>query len=401
MDSLSDRDLLEALGVEVEVAKPKALTARQERIIAGFEDIQRFYDEHGRAPRHGGDRDIFERLYAVRLDRIRELAECRDLLEPLDTQGLLRMSGGEDEGAEFLEDDELLAKLGVSSAGEDITRLKHVRPRAEINAAEEVAQRKACADFDRFKQLFEAVRRDLENGARQARRFGENTMIAQGDFFILGGQIAYVAEMPEEMETTEHGHAQGRLRVIYDNGTESDNLLRSFVRALYKDETGRRISRLDAGPLFGGAASEDDLESGTIYVLRSKSDHPVVSANRELIHKIGVTGGAVETRIAQAATDATYLLADVEVVATYKLFNINRTKLENILHRVFEPARLALTIEDRFGNPVQPREWYLVPLPAIAEAVEKISDGSIVEFGYDPGTASLQRIAGGAATMSA
>lgn len=388
-DDLSDRELLDALGVEVEVAKPKTLTARQERIIAGFEDIQRFYEQHGRAPRHGEDRDIFERLYAVRLDRIRELAGCRELLEPLDTQGLLRATGVEDEGAEFLEDDELLAKLGVASSGGDITQLKHVRPRAEINAAEEVAQRRTCADFDRFQPLFEAVRRDLDNGVRQARRFGENTLIEQGDFFILGGQIAYVAEMPEELETTEHGHAQGRLRVIYDNGTEGDNLLRSFVRALYKDETGRRITKPDAGPLFGRAADEDDLQSGTIYVLRSKSDHPVVAANRELIHKIGVTGGAVETRIAQAATDATYLLADVEVVATYKLFNINRTKLENILHRVFEPARLALTIEDRFGNPVQPREWYLVPLPVIAEAVEKISDGSIVGYGYDPVSARL------------
>lgn len=390
MDDLSDRELLDALGVEVEVAKPKPLTARQERIIAGFEDIQRFYEEHGRAPRHGEEHDIFERLYAVRLDRIRELPECRELLEALDTQGLLHAAGAEEDGAEFLEDDELLAKLGIPPSGsEDITKLTHVKSRAEIAAADEVAQRRRCADFDRFKPLFDAVRRDLDSGARQTRRFGESAAIRKGEFFILGGQIAYVAEMPEELETTEHGHAQGRLRIIYDNGTEGDNLLRSFVRALYKDETGRRITEPDAGPLFGDAADEDDLESGTIYVLRSKSDHPVVAANRELIHKIGVTGGTVEARIAQAATDATYLLAGVDVVATYKLFNINRTKLENIIHRVFEPARLDLTIEDRFGNPVQPREWYLVPLPVIAEAVEKISDGSIVGFSYDPASATL------------
>lgn len=389
-DDLSDRDLLDALGVEVEVAKPKSLTARQERVIAGFEDIQRFYEEHGRAPRHGEDRDIFERLYAVRLDRIRELPECRELLEPLDTEGLLRMTGVEEESAEFLGDDELLAKLGVaSSGGEDITQLRHVRPRAEINAADEVAQRKTCADFDRFKPLFEAVRRDLDNGARQARRFGENTMIAQGDFFILGGQIAYVAEMPEELETTEHGHAQGRLRVIYDNGTEGDNLLRSFVRALYKDETGRRISEPDAGPLFGGDAGEEDLASGTIYVLRSKSDHPIVAANRDLVHKVGVTGGVVESRISRATTDATYLLAEVEIVATYKLFNINRTKLENLLHRALAPARLDLAIEDRFGNPVNPQEWYLVPLPVIDEVVERVRDGSVTDYKYDPHSASL------------
>lgn len=392
MDDLSDRELLEALGVEVEVAKPKALTARHERIIAGFEDIQRFYNEHGRTPVHGEDRDIFERLYAVRLDRIRELPECRELLEPLDTQGLLRMTAVEEESAEFLEDDELLAKLGVSAAGaEDITRLTHVKSRAEIAAAEEIAQRKRCADFERFKPLFDDVRRDLDNGLRQTRRFGENAAINKGEFFILGGQIAYIAEMPEELETTEHGHAQGRLRIIYDNGTEGDNLLRSFVRALYKDETGRRISEPDAGPLFGGESGQEDLESGTIYVLRSRSEHPVIAAHRELIHKVGVTGGDVQARIANAARDATYLLAPVEVVAEYRLYNINRTRLERLLHRVFESARLDLALPDRFGTEVQPREWFLVPLTAIDEAVSRIKDGSITEVRYDPASASFIR----------
>jgi hypothetical protein len=224
-------------------------------------------------------------------------------------------------------------------------------------------------------------------------KVGENATIRQGEFFILGGQIAYVAEVPGEMATTEHGHAQGRLRIIYDNGTEGDNLLRSFQRALYKDEAGRRITDPSVGPLFGHKADDDDLESGTIYVLRSKSEDPYVAAHRPLIHKIGVTGGAVETRIAHAATDSTYLLADVEVVATYKLFNINRTRLENLLHRVFAPARLDVAIADRFGNPVQPREWYLVPLKVIDEVVDKVRDGSITDFAYDPGEASLVRIA--------
>ena len=392
MDDLNDKELLEALGVEVETAKPKALTARQERIIAGFEDIQKFYDEHGRAPRHGEERDIFERLYAVRLDRIRELDECRELLTPLDRQGLLALTGMEEPAVEFTNDDELLAQLGVEAGAKDITQLKHVRPRAEINAAEDVSQRKRCQDFDAFKTLFDAVRRDLDNGVRTTRRFGENATIQKGEFFILGGQIAYVAEMPEEVTTTEHGHAQGRLRLIFDNGTEGDNLLRSFQRALYKDETGRRISEPNAGPLFGGDADDEDLESGTIYVLRSKSDHPVVAANRDLIHKIGVTGGSVEGRIGQAKLDATYLLADIEVVATYKLFNINRSKLENLLHRVFAPANLDLTIEDRFGKPVKPKEWFLAPLAVIDAAVAKVRDGSITDFRYDPQTASLVAI---------
>ena len=390
MDELNDRELLEALGVEVEVAKPKALTPRQERIVAGFEDVQRFYEEHKRAPRHGEDRSVFERTYALRLDRIRELPECRELLEPLDTQGLLLMPGLEDNGAEFLDDVELLARLGVATLdGEDITQLRHVKSRAEVAAAEEIAQRKGCEDFDRFKPLFEAVRRDLDNGVRQTRRFGENATINRGDFFILGGQIAYVAEMPEELETTEHGHAQGRLRIIYDNGTEGDNLLRSFVRALYKDETGRRITKPNVGPLFGGHAVDDDLESGTIYVLRSRSEHPVIAAYRELIHKVGVTGGSVQARIANAARDPTYLLAPVDVVAEYHLYNISRTRLERLMHRVFEPSRLDLALPDRFGLDVQPREWFLAPLAAIDEAVQRIRDGSIVDFSYDPKSASL------------
>jgi hypothetical protein len=162
-------------------------------------------------------------------------------------------------------------------------------------------------------------------------------------------------------------------------------------RALHKDEAGRRITNPSAGPLFGDEADEGDLESGTIYVLRSKSNHPEIVAKRELIHKIGVTGGKVETRITNAAMDATYLLADVEITRTYKLYNINRSKLENLLHRVFAAARLDLTIEDRFGRPIKPREWFLVPLPIIEEVVEKIRDQSITKFRYDPETASLQR----------
>lgn len=295
--------------------------------------------------------------------------------------------------AEFVDDASLLAELGVRPAAEDdITVLKHVRSRDEVRAAEEIANRKACEDFETFKPLFAAVRKDLKAGTREARRFGENPAINRGEFFILGGQIAYVAAAPEEL-STEHGHPQGRLRVVYDNGTESEPLLRSMQRALYKDEAGRRITDPSAGPLFGGDAQEDDLESGTIYVLRSRSTHPDVAAHRDLIHKIGVTGGDVQARIANAAHDATYLLADVEVVATYKLFNINRVRLENLIHRVFSPARLDLTIQDRFGQPVKPREWYLVPLNVIDKAVEKIRDGSIVKFEYDPATASLAKVA--------
>jgi len=212
--------------------------------------------------------------------------------------------------------------------------------------------------------------------------------IRPDEWFVVGGQMAYIATAGDEF-VTEYDRKDRRLRVIYDNATESNVLARSFQKALYRDDAGRRITNPSAGPLFGDAAEGDDLESGTIYVLRSQSNLPEVAKHRELIHKIGVTGGSVEARITQAAQDPTYLLADVEIVATYKLFNINRTRLENIFHRLFGAVRLDLSIADRFGKPVMPKEWFLVPLHVIDQAVEKIRDGSITDFVYDPTTASL------------
>jgi hypothetical protein len=395
---MSDLDLDELRAQLADFAqpeKPVGRSPREERIIAGFEEIQRFVDQQGHPPRHGEGLDIFERLYAVRLDRLRTLEECRSLLEPLDRQGLLAgaVAGVAETAAEF-DLDALAAELAGAAGDESITQLRHVRASANKRAAEEIAERDKCEDFDRFEPLLSAVQRDLDAGVRVTRPFVKDAGmqkadIAQGQFFILGGQIAYVAEVGEPFRAP-NGENDARLRVIYSNGTESNLLLRSLQRALYKDEAGRRISEPEAGPLFADTAEDDDHESGTIYVLRSKSDHPLVSANRDVLHKIGVTGGDVERRIANARLDPTFLMADVEVVATYQLFNINRTKLENLIHRVFGPARLDIEIKDRFGQPVVPREWFLVPLFVIDQAVGKIKDGTVTGCVYDPSTAQLQ-----------
>ncbi|WP_421856609.1 GIY-YIG nuclease family protein [Oceanicaulis sp.] len=386
-----DDALLAELGVEVEAKKAVTRTPREERIIAGFEEIQRFVEEHDRVPQHGEERDIFERLYAVRLDRIRKLEECRALVEPLDHQGLLAgTSPADSPDVEELDDDALLRELGVESETASITELRHVRSAAEKRAAEEIANREKCDDFEKFKPLFDQVQHELDTGMRTTRPFERKAEIAPGRFFVVGGQKAYVAHMDEAFLTPQ-GMTDARLRVIFDNGTESNMLMRSLQRALHKDEAGRRITDLSAGPLFGGEQEDEDLASGTIYVLRSKSSHPVVAENREVLHKIGVTGGSVEKRIANAAKDATYLLADVEVVATYELFNINRKKFERLIHRVFEPAQLKIDIKDRFGNPVEPREWFLVPLFVIDEAIEKFKDGTIADYAYDTSGANLVR----------
>ena len=392
MAEMDDDDLLEALGVEAAPLKATSRTPREERIIAGFEDILRFHQTHGRAPQHGEGRDIFERLYAVRLDQLRKLQEAPALLAALDTPGLLSgAAAATTADIDALDEDALLAELGVGEEPadpSDITVLRHVRSSTEKRAAEEVADRTPCADFDQFKPLFEQVERELKSDVRKTLRFGRDTSIASGNYFLVGGLLAYVAEVGEAIKAP-NGESDARLRVIYANGTESNLLRRSLQRALYKDDTGRRLTDTDMGPLFGDAPEPDDMESGTIYVLRSLSQNPFVAEHRELIHKIGVTGGKVETRIAGANKDATYLLADVEVVATYTLHNLNRIKLENIFHRLFGAAQIDLTIEDRFGQSVKPREWFLVPLHVIDEAVEHIRDGSITKVVYDPKTARL------------
>lgn len=396
---MSDFDLEELRAELEDFAQPEkkgGRSLREERIIAGFEEIQRFVEESGHAPSHGEDGDIFERLYAVRLDRLRASEEGRSILTPFDHQGLLTgTSGASAAPADSMDDDELLAELEGAAGSSDITKLRHVRASAEKREAEEIASREKCLDFETFKPLFQQVQSDLESGLRATRPFVKDAGflkadIQAGQFFILGGQTAYVAVVGEPIKAP-NGELDARLRVIYSNGTESDLLLRSLQRALYKDEAGRRITEPSAGPLFDDRTGDGDRASGTIYVLRSKSDHPVVAANREILHKIGVTGGSVQRRIANARLDPTFLMADVEIVATYDLFNVNRSKLENLIHKIFGGARLDVKINDRFGQPVIPKEWYLVPLFVIDEAVEKVKDGSITDFVYNPSTASLDR----------
>ena len=387
-----DLELLDELGIDVAPEPSDQRSAREERIIAGFEEIERFVEEQGRLPQHGEEHDIFERLYALRLDRLRESAECRAVLEPLDSCRLLAAEVDTSPTLEADFDDEtLLDSLGINAASEnDVTQLTHVRSRSEIKAAEEIAQRTLCQDFDQFKPIFEQVQRDLETGARQTIKYQDNAAVNPSDLFILDGQKVMVVDMGEPF-VSDYGRQDRRLRVVYDNATESDLLLRSLQRALNKDKVSRRITRPDFGPLFSQVEAADDLPTGYIYVLRSQSDHPFITENRSVIHKIGVTGGDVKSRIANAEKDPTYLLADVEIVATFKLANINRTKLEALLHKVFDSARLELALPDRFGIPVQPREWFLVPLEVIEAVIEKIKEGTMDQFRYDPKTASLQR----------
>ena len=387
---LEGEDLLEALGVATEEPETGAYTPRQERLLAGFEDVVRFRETHGHAPQHGQSLDIFERLYAVRLDQLLKLSEEElRLLRPLDRFGLLAGPKDEDVRADTLSAEELLEALASNDA-DDIENLVHVRSAEQKREAPDyIADRVRCEDFDLYKPLFEAAQADLSAGRRTAKRFIRDASIEARDFFILSGQLVYVAKVGEPMKAP-NGESDARLRVVYANATESDILRRSLQRALYKDENGRRLTQESMGPLFGDALEPADIESGTIYVLRSLSPQPEIAAIRETLFKIGVTGGSVEDRIANAKADPTYLFAGVEIAATWNLANVNRHRLEQTIHRVFGAAQLDVTLPGYAGRPVQPREWFVVPLPVIDEVVRKIRDGSITHFVYEPSIAGLK-----------
>jgi hypothetical protein len=257
MADLSADELLDALGVEVTPVKTSSLTPFEERVIAGFEDIQRFFEEHKRLPRNAEGLDIFERLYAVRLEQLRKLPEALPVLAPYDTHGLLKASTTTTD-IDSLSEDALLAELGVDvgtvTDKDDITVLRHVRSTAERREAEEVANRTPCKDFKDFQPLFEQAERELKSGARTALRFGRDASIQLNEFFILDGQFAYVAEIGDTIKL-DTGHDDARLRVIFGNGTESNLLLRSLQKALWKDETGRRLTATDMGPLFSDSTT--------------------------------------------------------------------------------------------------------------------------------------------------
>ena len=350
MGEQTDDEMLAELGLSAEREPRRTHTAEEERVIAGFEDILKFVEAHGHPPQHGEERDIFERLYAVRLDRLRDQPRFHKLLAPLDTGGLLTIR---EAGAAVgdLDDEDLLAELSIAAdAPDDITILRNVA-RGGIMPADEVASRAPCPDFSTFKPLFDSVREDLRTGTREARKFERDASIKQGEFFILGGQLAYVASVPEELETEARSRAGSAARHLRQRHAERDPAPLVFSGPSYKPELdGRRITDPEIGPLFGSEAEDGDVVSGTIYVLQSRSGDPFIAANRDLVHKIGVTSGDVKARIAGAEKNPTYLLAGVEVVREYKLSGIRPRRLEALFHRLFAAARLDLALPDRFGE---------------------------------------------------
>jgi hypothetical protein len=373
------------LGILHDDTPIKTRSTVDDRTKAGFDEINAFVDAHDREPAEADGADIKEKGLSRRLQTIRANPSLVAALTGIDRHGLLAKETVSTFTPKNL--DEILNLIDDEGDDDSIFSLHHVKPRVEMQQADYTAKRRPCRDFEKYKGMFERVSRELEIGLRKSVEFKNEQEIAAGQFFILNGLVVYVAEVGEVF--VKNAKKNARLKTIFSNGTEGENLLRSLATELYKDPQGRRIMDPSAGVLFGGKPESTDVGTGTIYVLRSLSADPNVAPHKNVLHKIGVTSTSVERRIANAENDATYLLAPVEIVASYELFNINSTKLENMLHRYFEAARAQITIPDRFDKPVQPREWFFVPLSAIREVVKRLEDGSITRSRYDPTTASI------------
>lgn len=350
-----------------------AVEARPATTIGGevgqvLAELERFVGVYGRPPSVEPGTPIAERLLATRAKRLSVDPAIGALLQPREPTPPTSVD-------EILDDDLL--------ADDPIFDLTHVQPREVQDQPDYIGSRKPCPDFDRFRALFEAVATDLGAGRRETRAFAREQEIDAGQFFIQKGMMAFVAEAGEVFQD-RLGNRNRRLRVIYDNGTESDPLLRSFASLLYNDENGRRVTDPVAGPLFAPEPDEGDIQTGRIYVARtlSKDQHIAEYAPRML--KIGVTGGDVHRRVADAVNDPTFLLAPAAIVTSFTLYNVNRSRLENLLHRFFDPVRVDIEIKDRFGKPVRPREWFFATPDHVTEVVRRIQDGSITRCYFDP-----------------
>jgi hypothetical protein len=389
-DILAEQDALGLLDVKPRGA---SISTEESRLLEEFSEINTFVERHKREPgvvAQGASVPLHERMLQQRLSFLRTDIDHRDLLVTIDRNNLLQQSQVVRQAPKSLDeilnlDDELL-----STPADHIFDLKHVRSGSA--QPDKISERRTCEDFEKFEPLFEALTADLKNGKREAVKFSSDQTIRAGEFFILGGIVTFVAEVNNPH--IRNGRPDARLRVIFENGTEADHLLRSLSRLLYDDPNGRQISNPYLGPLLEQTKKEQAIEEhdrvfGSIYVVKSLSTHPDIKKLDGNFFKIGFTTGSVADRIRNAAKEPEYLLAPVTVVATFDAVNVNPNKVENVLHRFFASARLDFEMKDRFDIAVNPREWFVVRLDVIREVIGMLLDGRILGHRYDDKTGKI------------
>lgn len=373
------------LGLLNLAAKTSPARTEEERLVASFLEIVDFYEKYNREPEHGSLPNEMALLF--RLQGIRENEEKIKKLLPYDRFNLLTVEQKEINSIEDIFNEDTLDLLG--SDAEDLFDLKHVQKPDERASTDFVARRKPCKNFEEYEAIFKAVQSDLSTGKRKLIEFSEDNL-RPGDFYVHNGVLLLLESVDFKEEEIEYKSGSrvrkdGRSRVIFENGTESNMLYRSLYKALLAN--GKAVSQnLDAvneeftEKLTG--ITEEDEKAGYIYVLRSKSTRPEIKEIQNL-YKIGFSKVEIADRIKNAEQEPTYLMAGVQIVTAFQCYNMNTQKLEQLLHNFFGNSCLNVDVFDSKGNRHTPREWFIAPLEVIEKAIHMIVSGDIVRYRYD------------------
>ncbi|AKO51403.1 hypothetical protein ABA45_02375 [Marinobacter psychrophilus] len=363
------------------------------RLREGFAEINGFLDENGRVPFNEGgqlERRLARRLAAISRDRSKVRVLTQD-----DRHGLLR-SALKDDAVPVDEDfdavsenvtslDDIFTDAGglLDSEADELFEERHIHFGTKKNTPDEIAQRTPCHDFDRFGGLFSGAKSEIREGQSETIRFAQGAQIQEGDVFILDGVMCLVDKIGERNEGSVRARHNPRIRVVFDNETESNLLLHSFARALYKDPNGRRIL-MDPNRVFEKmqGLSHHDRRKGVLYILSSQSTNPELAAMKDL-YKIGYTEESLDKRIAGAQRSSTYLEAPVKKEATYDCYGASPRAVERLVHAMLSSQKLNVTLTDSQGRRYRPREWFCVDLETAKGVVERIADGTISNYRID------------------
>lgn len=379
-------------------SKVKASTVKtdEERLIDSFEEINVFIDKNDREPNKSS---MSEYGLMAKLKNFRENEDQKKILKPFDRHNLLGHVEMEKQSIDDIFNDDDLGLLDPDK-DLDIFKFKHT-PRPEDRAeADFVAQRKPMKekDFEKYEKMFLQVHKEIKEGKRKIKPFTNiEKNLHVGDFYLMNGIMLYLesANLKKEEWEQKSGNrvrVEGRTRTVFENGTYSNMLYRSLGKQIQKD--GKLITNTYdkiEQDLFvnSGLVKEEDVQSGWIYVLKTKSNKKELSGIQDL-YKIGFASGSVDDRIKNAKNEATYLFADVKKIATYKVYNRNADKLENLLHRFFAKACLDIDLYNEQGQRLNPREWFVVPFEVIEETIQLILNENIVNYEYDTETKTIK-----------
>ena len=367
--------------------KPSSSPARneEERLVASFQEINEFYEKNKREPNQTSG--IQEHQLYTRLKGLRENPKKIEIIKGSDRFGLLSIKPKEINSLEDIFDDDSLGLLEEDS--ESIFTLKHVKKQDERASTDFVAKRQVCKDFIKYQELFKNCQNDLKNKKRKLLNFTQENL-REKEFYVHNGVLLFLESIQEQKAVQNFKSGQrvrkdGRTRIIFENGTESNMLYRSLYKILLAN--GQTVSEnIDkVNEIFSEKFSnitDEDKEAGFIYILKSRSTKKEIREIQNL-YKIGYSTVTVEERIKNANQEPTYLMADVNIVMTYKCFNMNPQKLEQLLHNFFRTACLNLDVFDGAGNRHTPREWFIAPLYIIEEATHLILNGEILKYRYE------------------